>query len=230
LNAYMRGVSMPIYQYAHTAEAWLQSKEMRSQDPRLQDAVRSATASTRAYTRVVLRLRAQAEAHGSGNGNGNGTNLSSGTTSPVFDQPHQHKDNSRPPLARENQASSAHGTWRAPSPSPSTFSHTYATSVSSTNQMRAGHMRVNSASPFQSLLFRSRRAPVLHVFVPSPEGTWLSDQSVLECEAELRRAGVIAMMRVGDVVWDVAVGDEGNVGRMIWDGNYLLVSQVSPTP
>jgi hypothetical protein len=62
------------------------------------------------------------------------------------------------------------------------------------------------------------------VFVPSPEGEWLSDSSVVECEAELKRAGVLKLLRVGDVVWDVAVGDEGNLGRMVWDGSYLVVS------
>jgi len=31
-------------------------------------------------------------------------------------------------------------------------------------------------------------------------------------------------MRIGDVVWDVGVGDEGNVGRLVWDGSYLIVS------
>jgi hypothetical protein len=33
-------------------------------------------------------------------------------------------------------------------------------------------------------------------------------------------------MKIGDVVWDTAVSDEagfGNVGRLIWDGNYLIV-------
>jgi len=58
--------------------------------------------------------------------------------------------------------------------------------------------------------------------VPSPDGDWLSDATVLECEEELKRAGVLKLLRIGDVVWDVAVGDEGNVGRMIWDGNYLI--------
>ncbi|KAG6826768.1 hypothetical protein H0H92_014523 [Tricholoma furcatifolium] len=53
-------------------------------------------------------------------------------------------------------------------------------------------------------------------------GDWLSDKSVLDCEAELRRAGVMGLLRLGDVVWDVAVGDEGNVGRLIWDGSYLI--------
>jgi hypothetical protein len=30
-----------------------------------------------------------------------------------------------------------------------------------------------------------KRAPLLRVFVPSTDGNWLSDKSVLECEAEL---------------------------------------------
>jgi hypothetical protein len=62
------------------------------------------------------------------------------------------------------------------------------------------------------------------VFVPSPEGDWLSDKSVLECEAECKRAGVTHLMRMGDVVWDIAVGDEGNIGRMVYEGKYLIVS------
>jgi len=77
---------------------------------------------------------------------------------------------------------------------------------------------------FRSPLFRLRRAPLLRVFVPSIEGDWLSDKSVQECEEECKRAGVRHLMRVGDVVWDVAVGDEGNVGRLVWDGSYLIVS------
>ncbi len=79
---------------------------------------------------------------------------------------------------------------------------------------------------FKSPLFRLRRAPLLRCFVPSPDGDWLSDASVLECEAELKRAGVMHLMRVGDVVWDIAVGDEGNVGRLVWDGSYLIVCRL----
>jgi len=63
---------------------------------------------------------------------------------------------------------------------------------------------------------------LLRVFVPSPEGDWLPDSGVLECEKELRKAGVLQMLRVGDVVWDTALGDEGNVGRLVWDGRYLI--------
>ncbi|EJC99796.1 uncharacterized protein FOMMEDRAFT_93032 [Fomitiporia mediterranea MF3/22] len=75
---------------------------------------------------------------------------------------------------------------------------------------------------FRSPLFRLGHAPCLRVCVPSPEGEWLSDESVLECEKELKRAGVVPLLRVGDVVWDTAVGDEGNLGRLVWDGNYLI--------
>lgn len=81
---------------------------------------------------------------------------------------------------------------------------------------------------FQSPLYRPGHAPLLRVFVPSPEGPWLSDDSVLACEKELKRAGVVSLLKPGDVVWDTAVSDEacfGNVGRLIWDGNYLIVSR-----
>ncbi|KAJ7590939.1 hypothetical protein C8J56DRAFT_782229 [Mycena floridula] len=75
---------------------------------------------------------------------------------------------------------------------------------------------------FKSPLYHMRRAPLLRVFVPSPDGDWLSDTSVLECEAELKRAGVQHLLRMGDVVWDIALGDEGNVGRLVWDGSFLI--------
>jgi hypothetical protein len=68
------------------------------------------------------------------------------------------------------------------------------------------------------------------VFVPSPDGDWLSDKSVIECEAECKRAGINKLMRFGDVVWDVAVGDESNIGRLIWDGSYLLDLDYSYSP
>jgi len=46
----------------------------------------------------------------------------------------------------------------------------------------------------------------------------------MECEKELKRAGVLGLLRPGDVVWDTAVADEMNAGRLVWDGNYLIVS------
>lgn len=61
------------------------------------------------------------------------------------------------------------------------------------------------------------------MFVPTSDGEWLTDDNILDCEKELKRAGVIGLLKVGDVVWDAAAGDEGNTGRLIWDGNYLIV-------
>lgn len=80
---------------------------------------------------------------------------------------------------------------------------------------------------FRSPLFKLGHAPLLRVFVPNREGIWLSDDGVVRCEQELEKAGVSQFLKVGDVVWDVAIGDEGNVGRMIWDGQYLIVSMIS---
>lgn len=51
----------------------------------------------------------------------------------------------------------------------------------------------------------------------------MSDEAILECENELKKAGVVALLRPGDIVWDTALGDEGNVGRLAWDGRYLIV-------
>ncbi|EJD45486.1 hypothetical protein AURDEDRAFT_64414, partial [Auricularia subglabra TFB-10046 SS5] len=75
---------------------------------------------------------------------------------------------------------------------------------------------------FRSTFFRLGHAPLLKVYVPSPEGVWLSDDSVLACENELKRSGVAHFLRPGDVVWDCALGSEGNVGRLVWDGGYLI--------
>ncbi|KIM27839.1 hypothetical protein M408DRAFT_159846 [Serendipita vermifera MAFF 305830] len=78
---------------------------------------------------------------------------------------------------------------------------------------------------FHSPLYRIGHAPLLRVFIPSPDGAWLSDASVLACEKELKRAGIVPLLKIGDVVWDTAVSDEagfGNVGRLVWDGNYLI--------
>ena len=38
---------------------------------------------------------------------------------------------------------------------------------------------------------------------------------------------VSKLLRAGDVVWDIALGDEGNVGKMVWDGGYLVVCTLS---
>lgn len=165
-------------------------------DPNRIALISELAACCRAYTRVVLRLRTQAEAEAR---NPSSVPAVAGSQAP-----------SSPPSRRA--PSLQRGTSRASSRAPS---------VSPSYTATVHHVPVRAA---QSPLFRLRRAPLLRIFVPSPDGDWLSDESVVTCENELKKAGVAHLMRAGDVVWDVAVGDESNIGRMVWDGAYLLVS------
>ncbi|KAI8986861.1 hypothetical protein BD414DRAFT_415743 [Trametes punicea] len=226
----MHGVSLPAHQFSRYAEAYVQT-ENRERDRAQRALVQSLQAACRSYTRVVLRLRAQAEADAArvaaaavpmSPQRGRGTGLPSvrSTTS----------------VARNGFSRSSS---RAPSPT-SSFSHSHSGHAAyGYGHARSGSLPGQSTASvsvygrdassgaggggtFHSPLFRLRRAPLLQVFVPSPEGEWLSDASVLECERELKRAGVLHLLRPGDVVWDTAVGDEGNVGRMVWDGSYLI--------
>jgi hypothetical protein len=189
---------MPTHQYAQLADTYLQARIPTPGSlagrpkPQIPDIV-SLAMTTRAYTRVVMRLRAQAESEAR-----------------AFARSHVSPVSSRPATRDGHGQVVRSSSSRTPSPT-SLYSHGKS-SVSSTK------------GAFRSPLVRLHRAPLLRVFVPSPEGEWLSDSSVVECEAELKRAGVLKLLRVGDVVWDVAVGDEGNLGRMVWDGSYLVVS------
>ena len=213
----MHAVSMPTHEYARLARAYLNSpKDKTAQGPD----VLSLALTTRAYTKVVLRLRAQAEAeakliarlreeHGRTCGCQQRGRLekrrggsSSRSSSPSTSSSRQHertRDSRKKTHTRQGSSSTA----------------------TSSASCTCRHLRPKFRSP----LFRPNRAALLRVFVPSPDGTWLSTSSVEECEAELRRSGtgVAKLLRAGDVVWDVALGDEGNVGRMVWDGGYLVV-------
>jgi len=204
----MRGVSTPTHEYARVAELYVQSRTIRSYDQNhdLTRTLRDLTASTRAYTRVVLRLRAQAEKEP------DAQSAQTGRASSAKSNGYS----STPPRTSASRVSSR-------APSPASFSHSYAGHSPASNYPMSARPAMPGNS-FHSPLFRLRRAPLLRVFVPSPDGDWLSDTSVLECEAELKRAGVLGLLRMGDVVWDVAVGDEGNVGRLVWDGSFLIVS------
>ncbi|KAJ7768263.1 hypothetical protein B0H16DRAFT_1308140 [Mycena metata] len=208
----MRGVSLPTHEYSRVAEMYVQSFGVPpdARDPTHLSGARNLTMSTRAYTRVVLRLRAQAEREAS-----DAAALKAlGAAPPPVP--------SKKRIASNGYASSRSSPSRTSSraPSPNSSSH------SNGHQSGSGHaQQARPSAPgtaFRSPLFRVKRAPLLRVFVPSPDGDWLSDKSVLECEAELKRAGVLALLRIGDVVWDIAVGDEGNIGRLVWDGSYLI--------
>jgi len=218
MHAYMRGVGVPAHVYSQTSFSILSSP------PSQENAhlIRGMKKETRAFNRVVIRLRAQAEAD-SEQGAAVRRRQSIG-------QPQPQKQHNGPPLSWSAGAAQGQGkhrsvsrqSSRAPSPTNSAWSQGAGSQV---------HLPLGSNSTsggFKSPLFRLRRAPLLRVFVPSPEGDWLSDAGVLECETELRKAGILPLLRVGDVVWDTALGDEGNVGRLVWDGRYLIVGRVFP--
>ncbi|EKM53278.1 uncharacterized protein PHACADRAFT_259513 [Phanerochaete carnosa HHB-10118-sp] len=204
LNHYMRGVSIPTHSYAAIANNWLRSKS--SVEART---MQDLTFACRAFTRVVLRLRAQAEAEAAHIARIAASMPPSpvsmgGARTRTLSQTSQ-----RLPAKWASQSSlNSRPGSRAPSPSPQTRGK--------------GPSASQLIKTFHSPLFRLRRAPLLQVFVPSPEGDWLSDASVLECEAELKRSGVLHLLRAGDVIWDIAAGDEANAGRLIWDGSYLI--------
>lgn len=160
------------------------------------DQARAMSFATRAYSRIIVRLRAQAEA----------VMVNGGA---VYRLPGSPAMRSHTHIRRGMSISSSRA------PSPSSYER------QSSRPLNGQRGRVVFASP----IYQPKRAPLLRVFVPSPED-WLSDASVVECESELNRAGILHMLRPGDTVWDIAVGDEGNAGRMIWDGNFLLVSDL----
>ena len=177
MNSYLRGVSIPIHRYAEIAEG----QNFSGKETGKSRIVRLLASSTRAYSKVVLRLRLQAEMEALM------AQAPPGAASPIRSRPTS-------PLVQAQNAPPTTSTWQ---------------------------------KAFHSPLYRIGHAPLLRVFVPSPDGAWLSDASVLACEKELKRAGIVPLLKVGDVVWDTAVSDEagfGNVGRLVWDGNYLIVS------
>ena len=209
----MRGVSTPTHEYARVAGMYVHSLTIHPnhRDPSLIDIVRVLTASTRAYTRVILRLRAQAEKEAILVQQSRGLGI---TMKASFN------NNNYPPPSSSVRGNHSRVSSRAPSPTTSNGAGSSSGGLTNMQERNSLH----SGLTFRSPLFRLRRAPLLRVFVPSPEGDWLSDKSVLACEEECKRAGVMHLIRLGDVVWDVAVGDEGNVGRLVWDGSYLIVS------
>ncbi|CAD6931560.1 unnamed protein product [Tilletia controversa] len=65
------------------------------------------------------------------------------------------------------------------------------------------------------------RAALFQVWVPCSNGAWLTDEELTRCEAELFKAGIWNQLKRGDVVWDCALPDECNLGRLIFDGQFL---------
>ena len=208
---------MPTHQYAQMATTYTYSS-----NPAHSLILHNLAESCRAYTRVVLRLRSQAEvtaAHAARYPQPERPAASKPATRGVSPAASHRSQGGWPTSPSRGNASRASS--RAPSPS-SSFTYSRSGHVASRAPDQQGGAYIPT---FRSPLFRPRRAPLLQVFVPSPESDWLSDAGVLDCEQELKRAGVLHLMRAGDVVWDTAVGDEGNIGRLVWDGSYLIVRE-----
>lgn len=87
----------------------------------------------------------------------------------------------------------------------------------------------SSSSPFfpsKSPLpcpWKPGRAATWRVWVPSRDiqGGWLTDEELTRCEQELFKSGVWKFLKKGDVVWDCALSSQQNVGKYIFDGNFL---------
>lgn len=214
MRGYMRGVSKPVHVYAQTSLSILSSPPSEENGCLIHDMKKE----TRAFNRIVIRLRAQAEADVEQNAVRRKRSIGQA-------QPPQRQNNGPPLSWSAGKAQGQGGRHRS-------VSRQSSRAGSPTNSMWSQgasqvHLPLGTTTPapsgFKSPLFRLRRAPLLRVFVPSPEGDWLSDAGVLECETELRKAGILPLLRVGDVVWDTALGDESNVGRLVWDGRYLIV-------
>src|SRR6266567_3604231 len=113
----MRGVSTPSHEYARVAAMYIHSLTIHPnhRDPSLAETVKCLTASTRAYTRVLLRLRAQAEKEAS-------IQTQSASAPPSATSSVGGKSGNFSP-ARPGSASRVSS--RAPSPTMSSHSHLY---------------------------------------------------------------------------------------------------------
>lgn len=188
-----------MHEYATIADAYL-AQHAGNTIPASR-ILRTLAASCRSYTRLVIRLREHAEAEYAARA------LPHAPTSPG-------SPGSPSSIKHARHLSVQSATFSADSHDSSNAYNQQRSSVSS------GPLQYRK---FSSPLFRLHHAPLLRVFVPSANGAWLSDESVLECEKELKRAGVLPFLRPGDVIWDTAVAEEMNAGRLVWDGSYLIV-------
>lgn len=158
LNYYMKGVSIPTHSYAAIAGDWLRNRS--SVEART---MQELTFACRAFTRVVLRLRAQAEAEA--------THIARIAAS----MPPSPESMGGPRMRTLSSTSQ-----RLPAKWASQSSLNSRAGSRAPSPTRNAPGRSPLTKKFHSPLFRLRRAPLLQVFVPSPEGDWLSDASVLE--------------------------------------------------
>jgi hypothetical protein len=226
----MRAVAIPPHRYADYAQDIMATRQHTSYGYSSGLGTKSGSDDaklyariSRSYTRIVLRLRAQAEAE-----------LEYVNSMNTADGCQDSRSRSPPSTHAPSSFTRSRNPSRPPSRAGSIFSNdNYSSSRVSLSVSTSTHTQ-QSCRPFRpkfrSTLYRPRHAPLLQVFVLSPEGPWMSDDTILDCETELKIActGIKGRMskkllRVGDIVWNCAIGDEANLGRSIWDGNFLIV-------
>lgn len=231
----MRAVSIPPHRYSDYAQEIINTLERGAlgyPSGNGSDEAKLYARISRSYTRVILRLRAQADAeaefvHSSS------ANPSVGSS--PRDSP---RDSHSSPVRAPSSYSSPIRGWNHSRP-PSRAGSVISSDPRSTSRVSLPGSISNQSHnsgrmprlKFRSPLYRPKHAPLLRVFVLSPEGAWMSDSTILDCETELKRACTGArgrmsrkLLRTGDVVWNCAISDEANLGRSIWDGNFLIVS------
>jgi hypothetical protein len=193
-------------EYAHVAADWLGSPhEMDARVPRL------ARATTRAYSRVLTRLRLQpsykvpspppSQAPASSAGS---VRSLSGSSSPT------------PGKAPTGLASSPLMNLNMFSPTLSANGRTSPAATTSAHQHALGLSGTPMVSPW-----KPGRVAVHRVWVPCRDRVWLSDEEIARCERELFLASVWPLLKRGDIIRNTAMVDEGNVGKLIFDGRFL---------
>lgn len=211
-------------EYAQVANDWLRiPHEMDVRVPRL------ARASTRAFSRVLGRLRAQPV-----------FKVPTLATTPTTGSPLPSPRSTTPvkhlstgltvEQARSNAFDLLGGGSSPRSPSsPGGGDHQSmmllspalnSPQISSMNQMGSTRQFSQHQQQIPSP-WKPGRAAMFRVWVPCRDGMWLSDEEIARCERELFLAGVWSFLKRGDIVWNVAMGEHGNSGKLIFDGKYL---------
>ncbi|PWN22488.1 hypothetical protein BCV69DRAFT_281480 [Microstroma glucosiphilum] len=193
-------------EYALVGADWLSlPHEMDARVPRL------ARATTRAYSRVLTRLRLQ----------------------PSYKVPSPPP--SQPPASSAGSIHSVSGassptagkapTGLASSPlmSMNMFSPTLSANgrISPAASLSTQQQPVGLPGPAIASPWKPGRVAVYRVWVPCRDRVWLSDEEIAKCERELFLASVWPLLRRGDIIRNTAMVDEGNVGKLIFDGRFL---------
>ncbi|OAV97844.1 hypothetical protein, variant [Puccinia triticina 1-1 BBBD Race 1] len=69
-------------------------------------------------------------------------------------------------------------------------------------------------------VYRPGKAALFKVWVPCVDH-WMSNEELAECERELWRSQIWSYLKKGDVCWNLANGDFGNEGKLLFDGRFL---------